>query len=232
MNQVYSRHQLEAKSLQELKAIASTLQVTASDRRIKASWVDAILNAQPVEVPAPVSEIEVIGDDCVVDGVAIASIYRDENPTQPYFVLVGASEVHRANSWAKCFNYVRWHYKNGTLPQSQGAFATPQKAIADLCTKKAGLEVVEQGNGYVVKNHDNGNQYTVAKNRCSCPDHVYRNSYCKHQKAVNELLRPSLAKVIKQKLCPICLGSGALGDEEYLERCYYCDGTGKAQFAA
>lgn len=118
MQPIHTRHQLESKKLPELKAIASTLGVQATDKRIKASWVEAILSVQPVKVSVPVAEIEIVDNDCVVDGKAIASIVSDDNGTQPYAVWVGDVEIHRTNSWAKCFNYVCWHYKNGTLPQA------------------------------------------------------------------------------------------------------------------
>lgn len=118
MNPVYTRQQLESKKLVELKAIATTLGVIATDKRIKASWVEAILSVQPVKVEPSSPKLEVI-DETAVDasGKVVAAIACDDNLTQPWFVLVGASEIHRANTWAKCFEYVRRNYKNGTLPQ-------------------------------------------------------------------------------------------------------------------
>ncbi len=51
-------------------------------------------------------------------GKQIASITHDTDDfqTQRWVVMVGETEVHRADAWAKCFEYVRWHYKQGTLP--------------------------------------------------------------------------------------------------------------------
>lgn len=31
--------------------------------------------------------------------------------------MVDEVEVYRANTWAKCANYILWHYKQGTLPE-------------------------------------------------------------------------------------------------------------------
>ena len=48
----------------------------------------------------------------------IAAITHDPDDfqTQRWVVMVGETEVHRDQAWAKCFDYVRWHYKQGTLP--------------------------------------------------------------------------------------------------------------------
>ena len=51
-------------------------------------------------------------------GKQIASITHDPDDfqTQRWVVMVGETEVHRADAWAKCHSYITWHYKQGTLP--------------------------------------------------------------------------------------------------------------------
>lgn len=111
---VHTIDTLKNKKLSELKAIASTLGVVAEDKRSKQSWIDAIAAVQP-EKSEPI-KFDVDGDEVVVDGVAIASIVPDEHLTQPWVVAVGGAEIHRTATWAQAFNYVCWHYKQGSLP--------------------------------------------------------------------------------------------------------------------
>lgn len=116
MYQIYSLNTLEVKSLADLKAIASQIGAIAADKRSKQSWIDAILDKQPKKVEQPVTEFDVVGDEVVVDGVAIAEIAQDDDLTQPWVVQINSVEIFRADTWAKCFHYVCWHYKQGTLP--------------------------------------------------------------------------------------------------------------------
>jgi hypothetical protein len=52
-------------------------------------------------------------------------IYNDEDfITQPWMVIINGLEVHRANTWAICYNYITWHFKQGTLPQQQEEIGT------------------------------------------------------------------------------------------------------------
>ncbi|MBN3993887.1 MAG: ASCH domain-containing protein [Nostoc sp. NMS2] len=58
--------------------------------------------------------------EATVDGKTIATIYYDsEHLTQRYVVAVGGKEVFRSNTQAKAENYIRWHYKQGTLPVTE-----------------------------------------------------------------------------------------------------------------
>lgn len=52
---------------------------------------------------------------------AIAKIiFTDEDfETQPWVVIINGIEIHRGNTWMKCFHFVTWHLKQGTLPQQQ-----------------------------------------------------------------------------------------------------------------
>jgi hypothetical protein len=123
MKPVYTRAQLEGKKLSELKAIALQLSTAPQgDKRITANWVDAILSAQPqpVESAAIKPLVEMSGNDCIADGEIIATITSDDQSlTQPWAVKINNIEVHRADTWARCYDYVRSHFKYGTLPSPQ-----------------------------------------------------------------------------------------------------------------
>ncbi|MCC5669736.1 hypothetical protein LC653_39505 [Nostoc sp. CHAB 5784] len=41
------------------------------------------------------------------------------NVTQPWLVMVNGKEEFRANTWAKCYRFIQWHHKDGTLNNSQ-----------------------------------------------------------------------------------------------------------------
>lgn len=62
----------------------------------------------------------------------IACITHDHNDfvTQRWVVMINDVEMHRANTWAKCYDYIIWHYKQGTLPAQQ------QEEIAATCDKE------------------------------------------------------------------------------------------------
>lgn len=59
----------------------------------------------------------------------IADIWHDSSDfqTQRWVVMVGNKEIHRANSWAKCYEFVVWHYKQGTLPANE-----PQIVVSEV----------------------------------------------------------------------------------------------------
>lgn len=143
-NVLYTRAQLQSKKLSELKAIALQLNITPfGDKRIATNWVEAILTAQPQPVamkeevrrkeeggrilshpsslfPLPSDLlVEMNGDDCIASGKIVASITSDEDLTQPWVVKINSIEVHRAATWARCYDYVRTHAKYGTLPNPQ-----------------------------------------------------------------------------------------------------------------
>ena len=57
-------------------------------------------------------------------------------------VIVNGVEIHRADTWAKCNNYIQWHYKRGTLPVQNQDFHPPvttedevMAEIANECEK-------------------------------------------------------------------------------------------------
>ncbi len=51
----------------------------------------------------------------------IASITHDHSDfvTQPWVVIINDVEIHRANTWMRCYDYIIWHFKRGTLPKQQ-----------------------------------------------------------------------------------------------------------------
>ena len=74
---------------------------------------------------APLPEIQFIDLDgfynyeAQLAGKTIATITHDftDFVTQPWVVMVGEVEVHRAGTWDSCADYIHWHYKQGTLPK-------------------------------------------------------------------------------------------------------------------
>ena len=135
----FNESNLNIKSVAQLKDVYVQLGCTEAiaDKRVKTNWVQAILTHQSAQIEK-VSVAEIKVDEQVVHQTEeirtveinfyehevykgdqqIASITHDSDDfqTQRWVVMVGETEVHRANSWAKCFEYVRWHHKQGTLP--------------------------------------------------------------------------------------------------------------------
>jgi hypothetical protein len=64
---------------------------------------------------------------------AIAKIVCDDGDfvTQPWLVMVNGVEIYQANTWAKCYHYVTWHFKQGTLPEQK------EEAVAVDCQRTA-----------------------------------------------------------------------------------------------
>ncbi|MBO3461200.1 hypothetical protein G7B40_037675 [Aetokthonos hydrillicola Thurmond2011] len=98
--------------------------IDSDSQTIAQAELDAHIEAQAQEI-APEPEIQFIDLDgfytyeAQIAGQTIATISHDcgDFVTQPWVVMVGEVEVHRADTWAKCADYVRWHYKQGTLPK-------------------------------------------------------------------------------------------------------------------
>ncbi|MEA5596871.1 hypothetical protein [Rivularia sp. UHCC 0363] len=77
----------------------------------------------------------------------IASITHDHSDfvTQRWVVVINDLEIHRANTWMKCYDYIIWHYKKGTLPKQQQEVEpvnTDNEQMAQIATecKKFGFE--------------------------------------------------------------------------------------------
>lgn len=97
-----------------------------TDLNIKPSThLSLATDEQAEEIALELEEIQFIDLDgfynyeAQVHGEVIAAITHDcdDFVTQPWVVMIGEVEVHRANTWAKCANYIQWHYKQGTLPK-------------------------------------------------------------------------------------------------------------------
>ena len=78
------------------------------------------IEAQAQEIAPEIHAVEISFFDHEVYalGKQIAAITHDPDDfqTQRWVVMVGETEVHRADAWAKCHSYITWHYKQGTLP--------------------------------------------------------------------------------------------------------------------
>ncbi|MEA5573474.1 hypothetical protein [Calothrix sp. UHCC 0171] len=63
---------------------------------------------------------------------AIAKIIlTDEDfETQPWVVIINGIEIHRGNTWMKCFHYITWHFTQGTLPQQEEVTAAEKECAA------------------------------------------------------------------------------------------------------
>ena len=62
-------------------------------------------------------EISFFDHEVYALGKQIAAITHDHSDfqTQRWVAMVGGTEIHRADSWAKCHSYISWHYLQGTL---------------------------------------------------------------------------------------------------------------------
>jgi hypothetical protein len=55
-------------------------------------------------------------------------VLTDEDfETQPWVVIINNIEIHRANTWAKCFHFITWHFTQGTLPEQEEAAAEKER---------------------------------------------------------------------------------------------------------
>lgn len=62
-------------------------------------------------------EIDFYHHEIYANGQLIAQITYDHSDfvTQRWLVMVNDKEEFRANTWAKCYRYITWHHKQGTL---------------------------------------------------------------------------------------------------------------------
>jgi hypothetical protein len=63
---------------------------------------------------------------------AIAKIIlsHEDFETQPWIVIINGIEIHRGNTWMKCFHYITWHLTQGTLPEQKEVTAAEKERIA------------------------------------------------------------------------------------------------------
>lgn len=143
MHPIYTRKQLESKKIDELKAIASQLGAVAKDKRVKQSWIDAILEKQPQSVEVK-PQIQMNGDLAEVGvGREPAQLPQvgDSHLVGNYFLRcaqVGQVGSEYAAVWdVSCDGVVMGEISmswdcSWTHTMSFSKFATPQEAVANL----------------------------------------------------------------------------------------------------
>ncbi|MBE9213138.1 hypothetical protein IQ247_10715 [Plectonema cf. radiosum LEGE 06105] len=97
-------------------------------------------------------EISFYDHEIHVDDKLIANITHDHSDfvTQRWVVVINDVEIHRANTWMKCYDYIIWHYKKGTLPKQQQEVEpvnTDNEQMAQIATecKKFGFDLHDSG---------------------------------------------------------------------------------------
>ena len=136
--------------------IAYTQQVVERDVVVQKSKVQlknhAIQKAQASSVEEfkfTLIEISFYDHEIYAGGKLIACITHDHDDfaTQRWVVMINDVEIHRANTWAKCHDYIIWHYKQGTLPtqqQEEEIAATENKETTQVAlTEKSELDSCE-----------------------------------------------------------------------------------------
>jgi hypothetical protein len=178
----YTQQALSHYTLPRLKRIATDeLGVTpAGNKTQRQTWVNAILNHQSAQIhkvdeqataqaeldhhiatqaqavaPEELTPVEISFYDHEYyngDKLVAAITHDDDHLTQRWVVMVNGTEIHRANTWAKCHNFITWHHKDGSLPvQEQNATetscSTGNEIIAQIATEceKFELEILDDG---------------------------------------------------------------------------------------
>jgi hypothetical protein len=168
---IYSHQQLQLKSITRLKQIYSEIGCTSevNDKRCKDAWINAILTHQSTQLqkineqataqaeldqyitaqaeaiaPEELTTVEISFYDHEIfcGKELIASITYDNDLTQPWVVMVNGEEQFRANTWARCYRFIQWHHKDGTLnpPTLDEVLEVPsisfydQEAFVEPCT--------------------------------------------------------------------------------------------------
>ncbi|YAF99112.1 MAG: hypothetical protein AB3A66_29440 (plasmid) [Nodularia sp. CChRGM 3473] len=175
---IYRHQQLQLKSIARLKQIYAEIGCTVEvlDKRCKDAWISAILTHQTAQLqkideqtiaqaeldqyitaqaqaiaPEELTTIEISFYDHEIycRNELIARITYKEDLTQPWLVVINGEEIHRANTWARCYRYICTHHKDGTLPvqQPETPTATGNEIMAVIFTEceKYGLELLDDG---------------------------------------------------------------------------------------
>jgi hypothetical protein len=166
----YTQQSLSRYTLKSLKRIAADLGATPTlDKRATDTWVNAILTHQFAQLqrvdeqaiaqavdPKELTPVEIsfYDHEYYAGDKLIAAITYDHADfvTQRWVVMVNGKEIHRANTWAKCHNFITWHHKGGSLPvQEQNATETPCSTGNEVMTQifveceKFELEILDDG---------------------------------------------------------------------------------------
>jgi hypothetical protein len=142
----YTQQALSGYTLPRLKRTAAQLGVTPTGNKTqRQTWVNAIITHQSTQLqkvdeqataqaeldnfiatqaqtvaPETLTPVEIsfYDHEYYAGDKLIAAITHDDNDfvTQRWVVMVNGAEEHRADTWAKCYRYIQWHYQDGTLP--------------------------------------------------------------------------------------------------------------------
>ncbi len=153
--------------------------VEVADKRCKSAWVDAIVahqssqllhvdeqaiaqaqledhlsqQAQAVAAEEVTSvEISFYDHEIYADDKLVAKITHDHDDfiTQRWVVMVNDVEVHRADTWGKCYDYITWHFSHGELPvqePEEAAATTGNEVMVEIATAcdEFGFELLSDG---------------------------------------------------------------------------------------
>ncbi|MBE9053535.1 hypothetical protein IQ243_24645 [Nostocales cyanobacterium LEGE 11386] len=164
----YTQQALSRYTLPRLKRIAAELGVTPTgDKRASDTWLKAIITHQSTQLqrvdgqataqavaPEELTPVAISFYDheyyCGDKLVAAINYDHADFVTQPWLVVVNGEEIHRADTWAKCHNFITWHHKDGSLPV-QNATETPcttgNEVMAQIFTEceKFGFDILDDG---------------------------------------------------------------------------------------
>jgi hypothetical protein len=105
--------------------------------------------AKPVEELTSL-EISFYDHEIYCGDKLVAAITHDDNDfvTQRWVVMVNGSEIHRANTYQRCYSYITWHYNRGTLPvQQEAPDATDNSVMAQIANECEQFELDLLGDG-------------------------------------------------------------------------------------
>jgi hypothetical protein len=67
---------------------------------------------------------------CRLRLIAKIILTNEDFETQPWIVIINSIEIHRGNTWMKCFHFITWHFTQGTLPKQEEVIAAEKERIA------------------------------------------------------------------------------------------------------
>jgi hypothetical protein len=112
----------------QLQRVDEQAMPTAGYAYAQAELNDYITTQAQAIAPEELTPVEISFNDHEYycgDRLVAAITHDDDHLTQRWVVMVNDKEVHRADTWAKCHNFITWHHKDGSLPvQEQNATET------------------------------------------------------------------------------------------------------------
>ena len=102
---------------------AQTQKVALDEQVLAQAELDHHIATQAQAVaPEPLTTVEINFYHhevyCGKELIAYIAYDHDEFVTQPWLVMVNGEEKFRANTWAKCYRFITWHHKDGTLRET------------------------------------------------------------------------------------------------------------------